>query len=256
MKEHWGLEIQPETKFPPAPLSKPSPSRARSIVPGNNPSRSTHVTTASFKAALAALRDHRAKAPSDMRKAFADDSSRFAAFSLTDGDMLLDYSKCAVDAEAMELRPNARQRCKPGSAAAMRCLPARRSTSPKAAPFCTRRCAILPTRRSCVDGGDVMPDVHAVLDAMARFSDAVRYGRDAGRDGQDDSPTSSISASAAPTSARSMATLALAPYHDGPRAAFRLQHRRRAYRRHAEGPRRRRRRCSSSPRRPSPPSRR
>jgi phenylalanyl-tRNA synthetase beta chain len=69
------------------------------------------------------------------------------------------------------------------------------------------------------------------------------------------SPTSSTSASAAPTSARHGDAGARAlPRRAAP--ALRLQRRRRAYRRHAEAPRSRRRRSSSSPPRPSPPSRR
>ena len=53
-----------------------------------------------------------------------------------------------------------------------------------------------------VDGKDVMPDVRAVLAAMKAFSDAGARRLDQGRDRRAASPTSSISASAAPTSAR------------------------------------------------------
>ena len=52
-----------------------------------------------------------------------------------------------------------------------------------------------------VDGKDVMPDVRDVLARMEDFSDAVRDGDIAARPASS-SPTSSISASAAPTSAR------------------------------------------------------
>ena len=51
----------------------------------------------SFQARLAALRNHHAETPKDMRAAFAGDSGRFEKFSLVDGDLLLDWSKCAVD---------------------------------------------------------------------------------------------------------------------------------------------------------------
>ena len=53
-----------------------------------------------------------------------------------------------------------------------------------------------------VDGEDVVPEVHAVLDRMADFADRVRERRLAGPHRQARSATSSTSASAAPTSAR------------------------------------------------------
>ena len=63
-----------------------------------------------FQKQLAALRDHRAAAPASMRQAFAADPQRFKTFSATDGDLLLDWSKCAVTAEmldiACEVRPH------------------------------------------------------------------------------------------------------------------------------------------------------
>ena len=53
-----------------------------------------------------------------------------------------------------------------------------------------------------VDGKDVVPDVHAVLDRMAAFADRVRGGDWTGHTGKPTPATSSTSASAAPTSAR------------------------------------------------------
>ena len=53
-----------------------------------------------------------------------------------------------------------------------------------------------------VDGEDVVPEVHAVLDRMADFADRVRSGAVDGPHRQARSATSSTSASAAPTWAR------------------------------------------------------
>ena len=106
-----------------------------------------------------------------------------------------------------------------------------------------------------VDGKDVMPDVNAVLAAMGVFSDGIRSGALKGATGKKITDVVNIGIGGSDLGPV-MATLALAPDHDGPRAAFRLQHRRRPYRRYAEAARRRKRRCSSSRRRPSPPSRR
>ena len=80
---------------------------------------------------------------------------------------------------------------------------------------------------------DVVPDVHTVLDAMrnslTRCAPAAK-----GATGKR-SPTSSTSASAAPTSARSWRRWRWRRGMTG-RARIRVQHRRRAYPRHAEGP--------------------
>jgi glucose-6-phosphate isomerase len=177
------------------------------------------VTTASFKAALAALRDHRAKAPSDMRKAFADDPGRFAAFSLTDGDLLLDWSKCAVDAEAMTLLANLAEAAN---------LEARRAAMFSGEKInITEHRAVLHTALRdpagvsvLVDGIDVVPEVHSVLDAMSRFSDKIRSGEAAGATGKKITDIVNIGIGGSDLGPV-MATLALAPYHDGPRITCR-----------------------------------
>ena len=131
-----------------------------------------------------------------------------------------------------------------------------RPTSPASAMPCSRVLPINSTenravlhialrnranRPVLVDGKDVMPDgerrarsawrrsppgfARGTITAAggAKFTDVVNIGIG----GSDLGPA--------------MATLALAPYHDGPRAAFRLQCRRRPYRRYARRPRSRRR---------------
>ena len=67
-------------------------------------SQEQKLPNASFDAALAALREHRDNAaPKDMRAAFAADPGRFGKFSLALDDLLLDWSKCAVDAGTMAM---------------------------------------------------------------------------------------------------------------------------------------------------------
>jgi glucose-6-phosphate isomerase len=46
---------------------------------------------------------HRAGAPVNMRKSFADDPRRFERFSASLEGLCLDWSKCAVDVETMSL---------------------------------------------------------------------------------------------------------------------------------------------------------
>ena len=55
----------------------------------------------------------------------------------------------------------------------MPCSVAKRSTSPRTVPYCTWPCA--PKGASIVvDGQNVVPEVHAVLDRMADFADKIR----------------------------------------------------------------------------------
>ena len=100
-----------------------------------------------------------------------------------------------------------------------------------------------------VDGHDVVPDVHAVLDAMAAFADRVRADEritdvvNIGIGGSDLGPA--------------MAAQALAVVRASPAAdPLRVERRRRRHRHDAAGASTRRRRCSSSRRRRSPRSRR
>ena len=91
----------------------------------------------------------------------------------------------------------------PGCASAStRCSPASRSTPPRTAPCCTSPCGRRADEQIEVDGDDVVPEVHEVLDRMGEFAGKVRSGRLAGRHRRSASATSSTSASAAPTSAR------------------------------------------------------
>ena len=176
------------------------------------------MTSTAFKTALDALRAHRKTSPADMRKAFADDPQRFEKFSLTDGDLLLDWSKCAVDAETMRLLAEL--------------AGAAKVEQRRAAMFAgdkiniTENRAVLhtalrnPAGTSVVlDGEDVMPEVHAVLDAMQRFSGAVRDGTATGATGKKITDIVNIGIGGSDLGPV-MATLALAPYHDGPRAHY------------------------------------
>ncbi len=176
------------------------------------------MTTASVKAALGALRDHRAKAPSDMRKAFADDAGRFAAFSLTDGDLLLDWSKCAVDAKAMQLLADLAEAANvEGRRKAMFSGENINITENRAVLHTALRNP--PGTSVMLDGDDIMPEVHAVLDAMARFSDAIRNGTATGATGKKITDIVNIGIGGSDLGPV-MATLALAPYHDGPQAHY------------------------------------
>ena len=173
---------------------------------------------AAFDKQLAALRAHRSATPMDMRRAFADDPVRFAGFSATDGDLLLDWSKCALDRKTMELLFSlARAANVEGRRAAMFSGRHINVTEDRAVLHTALR--DLDRKDLVVDGQDVNGDVLAVLDAMGAFADAVRSGEAAGASGKKITDVVNIGIGGSDLGP-AMATLALAPYHDGPRAHY------------------------------------
>jgi glucose-6-phosphate isomerase len=176
------------------------------------------VDQSSFQEQLAALRDHRAAAPASMRQAFAADPKRFVTFSATDGDLLLDWSKCAVDALTMDLLEKlAKAADLEGRRAAMFAGKKINVTEDRAVLHTALR--NLTGKGVTVDGQDVKADVIAVLDAMGAFADSVRSGKAAGATGKKITDIVNIGIGGSDLGP-AMATLALAPYHDGPRAHY------------------------------------
>ncbi|TPL91225.1 glucose-6-phosphate isomerase [Mesorhizobium sp. B2-3-12] len=171
-----------------------------------------------FQKQLAALRDHRAAAPGDMRQAFAADPQRFKTFSVTDDDMLLDWSKCAVDAVTMDLLEKlAAAADLEGRRAALFAGKKINITEDRAVLHTALR--NLSGKGVTVDGQDVKADVIAVLDAMGAFADAIRSGKATGATGKKITDIVNIGIGGSDLGP-AMATLALAPYHDGPRAHY------------------------------------
>lgn len=164
-----------------------------------------------LEAARTQIIEHQARrVPVDMRAAFAADPGRFEAFSLSLDDLLLDYSKCAVDSETIDLLVALAEAAN---------LAAKRDAMLSGQPInITEGRAVLHTALRLprevalvVDGEDIVPGVHRVLDTMAAFADDLRGGTitdvvNIGIGGSDLGPA--------------MATLALASYHDGPRLHF------------------------------------
>ncbi|MCB1467374.1 MAG: glucose-6-phosphate isomerase, partial [Rhizobiaceae bacterium] len=153
-----------------------------------------------------------------MRAAFAQDEGRFSEFSLQFEDLLLDWSKCAVDAKTMTMLAEL------ADAAGVE--------KRRAAMFAgdkinvTENRAVLHTALRAprgveidVDGENVVPEIHAVLDAMGTFADAVRSGAATGATGRKITDIVNIGIGGSDLGPV-MATLALTPYHDGPRAHF------------------------------------
>ena len=166
---------------------------------------------------IEALR-RRAASPIDLNAAFADDPGRFEAFSLNLGDLLLDWSKTAVDAETMRLLA--------GLAAAAGVESRREAMFSGGRINTTENRAVLHTALRnvssdpvVVDGADVMGDVRAVLAAMAAFADGIRAGTIRGATGRPIADVVNIGIGGSDLGP-AMATLALAPYHDGPRLHY------------------------------------
>ncbi len=176
------------------------------------------VDRSSFDRILAELHQNRTAEPVDVRAAFRADPGRFARFSASDGDMLLDWSKCAVDDATMDLL---------GKLAGAAGVEARRDAMFDGAHInITEDRAVLHTalrnpgaEGPVVDGQDVGADVAAVLDAMSAFADAVRSGKAGGATGKAITDIVNIGIGGSDLGPV-MVTLALAPYHDGPRAHY------------------------------------
>jgi len=174
------------------------------------------VAQSPFQKVVQALRDQRPVM--DMRAAFAADPGRFARFSAGDGDLLLDWSKCAVDARTMELL---------GELAAAADVEGRRAAmfSGKHINVTEDRAVLHTALRNLdgkglvVDGQDVQADVLSVLNAMSAFAEAIRSGKATGATGRKITDIVNIGIGGSDLGP-AMATLALAPYHDGPRAHY------------------------------------
>ena len=167
-------------------------------------------------AEIAACRE--ASSPRDMRAAFAADPGRFQRFSLEAEGVFLDWSKCAVDDEAMRrLLALAEATGVAAKRDAMFAGAQINSTEGRAVLHVALRNR--SGRPVPVDGRDVMPEVAAVLARMGEFSDGVRSGTIAGARENKFSDIVNIGIGGSDLGP-AMATLALAPYHDGPRAHF------------------------------------
>ncbi|MCP4314540.1 MAG: glucose-6-phosphate isomerase [Hyphomicrobiales bacterium] len=154
----------------------------------------------------------------DMRAAFSADPDRFARFSARLDDLLLDYSKCAVDDTVMGLL----QQLADDTG-----LEDKRDAMFAGVHInLTEERAVLHTAlRNRTgdpvydDGQDVMPDIRAVLDAMAAFSTAVRDGTIAGATGRKITDVVNIGIGGSDLGPV-MTCLALSPYCDGPKTHF------------------------------------
>ncbi|MCB1425279.1 MAG: glucose-6-phosphate isomerase [Brucellaceae bacterium] len=172
-----------------------------------------------FAEASAALASHAGRLTGmSMRDAFAADPERFSRFSLAFGDLFLDWSKSRIDDAAMAaLFEAARAAGVEGLRDAMFAGQPINNTENRAVLHVALRAA--PGDGFAVDGRDVMGEVHAVLDAMARFAEALRKGEMTGATGKRFTDVVNIGIGGSDLGPV-MVTRALAPWHDGPRLHY------------------------------------
>lgn len=110
-----------------------------------------------------------------LRDLFADDSKRAETFSITDGDLLIDYSKNRITAQTMQLLNELASACNLKAEIEKMFTGEKINETENRAVLHTalRNIKRTPVR---VDGADVMFDVTQVLDKMKRFSESVRTG--------------------------------------------------------------------------------
>lgn len=119
----------------------------------------------------------------DMRTAFAEDAQRFSHFSLSVGDLLLDYSKNRISAETLNLLVQlARESGVEALRSAMFAGEPINVTEHRAVLHTALRHLDRPSLT--VEGVNVMAQIRAVLDQMRRFSEAVHTGAWRGHSGR------------------------------------------------------------------------
>lgn len=162
------------------------------------------------------LRDHY-ETVKDRRFIDMVDDQRAANFVAQTGDFRLDYSKTNIDATGRELliglldQANVAQK----RDAMFAGKPINETEGRAVLHTALRNLDGAPV---LVDGQDVMPDVLETLERMEHFAEAVRSGKFKGQGGRiRDVVNIGIGGS---DLGPAMATLALAPYHDGPRCHF------------------------------------
>ncbi|MEM1129679.1 MAG: glucose-6-phosphate isomerase [Pseudomonadota bacterium] len=145
-----------------------------------------------------------------------DDAGRAERFSAHFGAMTFDFSKTNIDGDVLALLLELAEAAD---------VPARRDAMFEGLKINeTEDRAVLHTAlrnldgQVLVDGSDVMPEVRATLARMEGFAEDVRAGRFTGQGGAiTDVVNIGIGGS---DLGPAMATIALSPYHDGPRVHF------------------------------------
>jgi glucose-6-phosphate isomerase len=147
-----------------------------------------------------------------------DDAARFESFSAEADGMLLDFSKTNIDRGALSLLVELAELTGLAEKRAAMFAGAKINTTEDRAVLHT---ALRSTETAplIVDGEDVRPNVVKTLQRTAEFSDKIRSGDITASGGERFTDIVNIGIGGSDLGPV-MATLALAPYHDGPRCHF------------------------------------
>ena len=170
------------------------------------------------KAHLVTLKAHKNRiSRTTMREMFAADAKRFSRFSVAWERLLFDYSKHRLDARAFEALLNVAKTA--GITAKRDAMFSGRIINETEGRAVLHTALRAPGGTSVeVDGHDVMNEIATVRRAMARFANAVRNGRYEVTGGTvTDVVNIGIGGS---NLGPAMATLALSPWHNGPKTHF------------------------------------
>jgi glucose-6-phosphate isomerase len=165
------------------------------------------------------LSDHRtATADRPIIELFNRDDDRFERFTVRLDDMILDFSKTALDDDALKLLLRlAEETGVSGKRDAMFAGEKINTTEDRAVLHTALRA---PSDRVIeVDGANIMPGVSDSLNRMTVFADGIRSGAISAPDGKPFTDVINIGIGGSDLGPL-MVTKALAPYHDGPRVHF------------------------------------
>lgn len=172
-----------------------------------------------FRVALDALKKHAATADvHDIRKLFSNDIKRFNHFSIKLDDLLLDFSKCGVTPETMALLNDI---AKAADIAGHRDAMYRGDVINITENRAVLHVALRAPADAVIElgGKNIVKDVHHVLSRMEQFCESVRDGRFKGEHGDKITDIVNIGIGGSDLGPK-MVTLALRPYHNGPRCHF------------------------------------
>lgn len=170
------------------------------------------------KAHLVTLKAHKNRiSRTTMREMFAEDAKRFSHFSINWNRLVFDYSKHRLDARAFDALLDVAKTA--GIEAKRDAMFSGRIINVTEGRAVLHTALRVPADAQIeVDGHDVMGEITSVRRAMARFANAVRNGKYKVSGGAvTDVVNIGIGGS---NLGPAMATLALSPWHDGPKTHF------------------------------------
>ncbi len=162
------------------------------------------------------LEAHRKRTAHVRISELVDDPKRFDAFAISVGDMLLDYSKTSIDTPAMDLLLKLASGVEAQRDAMFRGDKINTTEGRSVLHTALRNRSNTPV---LVDGKNVMPGILDTLKRMREFCQGVRLGDICAVDKLPFTDVINIGVGGSDLGPL-MATLALAPYHNGPRTHF------------------------------------